>query len=233
MWAITALSFNDGTRFLALLSDSIPRFLSCGTVFGECPVKAILAGRPVCSVWAAFRPAIDFKKAISMTKPFSAVLAALVVVGLGQTATAQFHAMTPSGPAWSGDTVSVSQHLPLDRPGWPGQVNPFVIAAPVELHVAEPPAWVFDGGYAHTDYVDLMRWSSTRPATWGVEAAPYQVAIPGPSYVGLIPQPIPEGWTVTNRCLSWDDTYVTAEQPLGECYVFEMRPMLVSLLPLR
>ncbi len=165
-----------------------------------------------------------------MTRPLSALLAAVFSVGLGLTAQAQ---SDHDAFGWSSSTNSTPDYLPLVRPASPTMMNPFVMAPPTYLETAPVPAWLFGSEYAHPAYRDIMQWSSTRPETWGVEAAPYQVRHSGATQMGLIPQPIPEGWVVTNRCLEWDDSYTSPERPLGNCYVFEMRPMLISLFSLR
>ncbi len=99
---------------------------------------------------------------------------------------------------------------------------------PQTLETAEVPDWVFAQGDRSARDIALMRLSSTRAHTWGLETAPYQLAHPGPGYVGLIPMPVPDGWVVTNRCLAWDDYYANDERPLGDCYIFEMRPMVLG-----
>ncbi|MBF9044574.1 hypothetical protein HKCCE4037_14615 [Rhodobacterales bacterium HKCCE4037] len=145
-----------------------------------------------------------------MTKPFSA-LAAGEIAGLAMPAQADtFDSyLTHSFPR---ELIGRSADLPADRP---------LLTAPL-------PDWILDRVDADADYIALLHWASTRPETWGSESRPYRIAVPGPSYVGVIPAPIPEGWVVTNRCLAWDDYYANAERPHGDCYIFEMRPLAIG-----
>ncbi|GAB5447005.1 hypothetical protein [Gymnodinialimonas sp.] len=149
-----------------------------------------------------------------MTKTFSALV--VVLAGLGSAAPAQVF------PSLS---QSLTDFLPLELPAFQSS------DLPEPLEIATPPTWMYDLHGADPETIDLLVWAATRPETWGAASAPYQVAHPGPSYVGLIPAPVPDGWVVTHRCLAWDDTYVGAETPNGDCYIFEMRPFVAG--PLR
>lgn len=150
-----------------------------------------------------------------MTKTFSAL--AVVLAGLAPAATAQ--AFPTFGHAFS-------DFAPLGGPVLSVQDQATGVAEP--LGTAQPSTWFYEFHGVDPETIDLLVWASTRPETWGPDAAPYQVAIPGPSYVGLIPAPVPEGWVVTHRCLAWDNTYTSAEAPRGDCYMFEMRSLAVG-----
>ncbi|MEX3017111.1 hypothetical protein [Gymnodinialimonas hymeniacidonis] len=167
-----------------------------------------------------------------MTKSFSALVAILLVTS-GSTASADIlqdyqHYVERFGTDW------VSEHYhggpaPLAELVW-HDIDSVLLAvpSPAQPETADVPDWVFTQIDAPERYIDFLRWSSTRPDTWGDETASYQVSIPGPGYVGLIPQIIPDGWVVTNRCLGWDDTYADDANPFGDCYVFELRPTLIG-----
>ena len=179
-----------------------------------------------------------------MTKTFSALVAAFVVgitlpaqadldenlltflenYDLGDVIQHGYGGPAPIAPLQLDDadtTLIIHQSGPFEQASAPPRPSE-------PLHTAPVPVWIFEFRDRSPRDVALMRWSSTRPHTWGSEAAPYQVAHPGPGYVGVIPAPIPDGWVVTNRCLAWDEAYADAERPLGDCYIFEMRPMVLG-----
>ncbi len=168
-----------------------------------------------------------------MTKSFSALLVALVGAGLGHATAAQ---TLPSGDTtqwWFDDVTTAPVFVPYERRTTPEGLRLLAIIGVPLGHTAPPPAWVYEVGHpdgtVDPEFIETMLDLATRPEAWGSGAEPYRVSLPGPSYVGLIPQPVPEGWVVTNRCLEWDDGPANAESPQGECHLFEMRPLRIDV----
>lgn len=101
------LSFNIGGALGGLLSDSGHRLLPCRAGVGHRFAKAIFASTHFHTPRAHFWPAIDTWKAILMTKPFSALLAAVLCASTSPMAAAQ--------------TVSDAAR---PMPGWVHEVDP-------------------------------------------------------------------------------------------------------------
>ncbi|WP_224816827.1 hypothetical protein [Hasllibacter sp. MH4015] len=152
-----------------------------------------------------------------MMKPICTLVAALLCAGLPQTSAAQdLGAFTYE----SRITGGVQAGGVLTLPPAPSGATPFIV-------YNDP---FTDGQVAALDR--LQHLLSQVPGHGPDRIRPYQVAVPGPSYVGLIPGPIPEGWARTQECLGWDATYVSADAPLGDCYIYAIRPV-ADILHLR
>ncbi|OAN78988.1 hypothetical protein A8B78_01100 [Jannaschia sp. EhC01] len=150
-----------------------------------------------------------------MTKPFSALLGVALSVALAPIAAAETASLSFDAAAFTAAGLS-------------NTVGPLSFSD-LPFHAVAPPTRASythsDAGAADASYDAIMRRLGTQPDQWSGDALPYRVAMPGPSYVGVISPQIPEGWVVTLRCLDWDTDYSTEAEQHEGCYVFEMRSL--------
>lgn len=107
-----------------------------------------------------------------MTKPLSALFAALLFACFGPLAAAQ----TVSG------SDSPEAQTERQMPGW---------AYDFDVPTSDLPPVVMERS------IDI----ALGLGVLGQQALPYRVGLAGPGNVGLVPAPVPEGWVVIRRCM--------------------------------